>query len=89
VRCAQAGCHFDRGDTVAGLSPWWRVKGSWQWGAQLALASLALVIASSALALAVRERRAAGRVLTLGRVAYGVWALLVFLIPAAWEIFVI
>jgi hypothetical protein len=89
VRCRQAGCHFRRGDTVAGIAPWWRIKESWQWGAQLALASVGLLIASAALALAVREKRAARPVVTLARLAYGVWAVVVFVIPAAWEIFVI
>jgi hypothetical protein len=89
VRCTQAGCHFGKGDTVAGLAPWWRIKGAWQWGAQLALASVALLIASAALALAVREKRAAAPVVTLARLAYGVWTIVVFVIPAAWEIFVI
>ena len=89
VRCTQAGCHFRRGDTVAGLAPWWRIKGSWQWGAQLALASVGLLISSAALALAVRESRAAGPAVSLARLAYGVWAVVVFFIPAAWEIFVI
>ena len=89
VRCTHAGCHFDPGDRVAGIYPWWRVHDAWQWGAQLALASLGLVIASLALALAVREKRAARPAVTLARVAYGVWALVAFVIPAAWELLVI
>lgn len=89
VRCRQAGCHFHRGDMVAGISPWWRIKEAWQWGAQLALAGVGLLIASAALALAVREKRASRRVVALARLAYGVWAVVVFLIPAAWELFII
>lgn len=89
VRCAEAACRVGPADDVAGIAPWWRDNSSWQWGAQLALASVSLVVACAALALAARERRSAGRVQTLARVAYVVWVLGVFVVPAAWEIFVI
>jgi hypothetical protein len=89
IRCAEAGCRFDAGDTVAGLEPWWRRNSSWQWGGQLALAGVGLLLASIALTLAARERRATGRAVTLARVAVFLWAAIVFVIPAAWEIFVI
>jgi hypothetical protein len=69
--------------------PWWRIKGSWQWGAQLTLASLGFALAALALAMAARERRRAGRAVNAARLAFGLWILLVFAIPALWEIFAI
>ena len=42
-----------------------------------------------ALALAARQRGAARRVLLIARVIYAVWALVAFLLPAAWELLVI
>ena len=89
VRCAEAGCHYDSTDTVAGLPPWWRQNDAWQWGGQLALAAVALALSSAALALAVREQRVARRAVTLARVAVGLWVVIVFAIPAAWELLVI
>jgi hypothetical protein len=91
VRCADSdsGCGYDSGDTFAGFSPWWRTDDAWQWGAQLALAGVALVLASLALFLAVRKRRAAGRAVAVARVAVFIWALVAFLIPALWEIVLI
>ena len=86
VRCAESGCVIQPDDTVAGLHPWWRANDSWQWGAQLALAGVALVLASLALFLAVRRRRAAGRAVTLARIAVFTWVMVAFAIPALWEI---
>lgn len=86
VRCAETGCRVRRQDAVGGLYPWWRQENSWQWGGQLALASVALVLASLALALAARRRRSAKKAVILARVAVVLWALVVFLIPAGWEI---
>jgi hypothetical protein len=89
VRCTQSGCNVRPDYAVAGIAPWWRIKGSWQWGAQLALASVGFALASVALAMAARERRRAGRAVNAARLTYALWAVLVFLIPAVWEIFVI
>jgi len=89
VRCAEARCHFAGGDTVAGLEPWWRINGSWLWGAQLALAGLGLALASVAFALAARERKGARRALIVARVAVVLWTLVVFFVPGAWELLVI
>ena len=89
VRCTQAGCGLRDGYELAGLEPWWRVYDAWQWGAQLGLASAGLMLGAVALALAVRERPAARRMLTLARVAYFSWAILAFLVPALWELLVI
>ena len=89
VRCTQSGCNVHPGDTFAGLEPWWRRKHSWQWGAQLALASAGLVTASIALALAARDRPNARKALISARAFYAAWAAVAFVIPAAWEIFII
>jgi hypothetical protein len=89
VRCADAGCGFDSSDTVGGFAPWWRQNDSWQWGGQLALAGVGLVLSSIAFALAARGRRSAGRAVSVARVAVGLWALVIFLLPGLWEIFVI
>ena len=75
--------------TVFGLEPWWRRKHSWQWSGQLILASIGLVTASVALALAARRRKNARNALIAARLFYGVWAVVVFVIPAIWEVFVI
>jgi hypothetical protein len=89
LRCSDLGCGLEPGDAIDGVYPWWRVEASWQWGAQLALASVGLMAGALALALAARQRRAARRVLRLARIAYFVWVLLAFVVPAAWELFVI
>ena len=89
IRCGEAGCVVRPGDAVAGISPWWRIDDAWQWGAQLTLAAVALVVSSLALAFAARESRAARPLLMAARLAYALWALLVFLVPMAWEIFAI
>jgi cytochrome c biogenesis factor len=89
VRCTQSGCNVRQDHAVGGVLPWWRIKGSWQWGAQLTLASVGFALAALALAMAARERRRAGRAVNVARLAFGLWALLVFVIPAAWEIFAI
>ena len=86
VRCEESGCGVAAEDTVAGLYPWWRTDDAWQWGAQLALAGVALVLASLALFLAVRRRRAAGRAVALARVAVFIWVLVAFAVPALWEV---
>jgi hypothetical protein len=89
VRCAEAGCEIQSDDSIAGLYPWWRTDDAWQWGAQLALAGIALVLASLALFLAVRRRRTAARAVAIARVAVFIWALVAFFIPALWEIVLI
>ena len=89
IRCSQSGCHVKPSYTVFGLEPWWRRKHSWQWGAQLTLASVGLVVASLSLALAARERPGARATLFAARFVYAAWALVAFVLPAAWEVFVI
>jgi hypothetical protein len=89
IRCGDTGCVVGIGDTVAGISPWWRIDRAWQWGGQLTLASAGLMISSLALAFAARESRAARPLLIAARAAYFIWILLVFAVPLAWEVFVI
>ena len=89
IRCTQYGCHFEPTDTVAGVDPWWRVKHSWEWGVQLALAAVGLATGSAALALATTKRRSARKVVNLARLLYLVWVIGVFAIPAAWELLAI
>lgn len=89
IRCSQSGCHVPKGSDVLGLEPWWRRKASWQWGGQLALASVGLVAAALALALAAREKRSARPALFVARLSYVAWAAVAFVIPALWELLVI
>lgn len=89
LRCTRSGCGVEPGDAVRGIDPWWRLEDSWQWGAQLALASVGLTAGAVALALAARQRRRAPRALLVARVVYVAWALLAFILPAAWELLAI
>ena len=89
IRCGDAGCVYRPGDEVAGVAPWWRIDAAWQWGAQLTLAAVALVVSSLALAFAARESRAARPLLGAARAAYFLWAALVFAVPLLWEVFAI
>jgi hypothetical protein len=89
VRCTQYGCDARPGETVAGLPTWWHARHTWEWGTQLALAAVGLAVGSAALALAARERRAARRVVNLARLAYALWVIGVFAMPAVWELFLI
>ncbi len=89
IRCGETACVIGPGDDVAGVDPWWRIDGAWQWGAQLALASVGLLVSSLALAAAARESRAARPLLFGARAAYFLWAVLVFAVPLVWEVFVI
>jgi hypothetical protein len=88
LRCRGQAC--TGADSAFGiLRTWWRRDASWEWGVQLALASIGLATASVALALSAAGRfRRARRPLLAARVAYGAWALLVFLPAAIYEVFV-
>ena len=88
LRCRSEGCH-DAGWAFGLFRTWWRRETAWEWGAQLALASIGLVAASIALAFSARGRfRRARTPLFAARLAYAVWAIVVFLPAAAYEVFV-
>ena len=57
LRCGGAGCRPGGGDGVAGLHHWWRAHDSWQWSAQLLVASAGLAVAAVALWLSARASR--------------------------------
>jgi hypothetical protein len=71
---------------LAGFYRWWHRHDSWQWSAQLTLAAVALALAAIAFALTARGHARARLVLWLARAAYVVWVVLVFAIPAAYEL---
>jgi hypothetical protein len=88
LRCRGPGCG-DTGWAFGFLRTWWRRDAAWEWGAQLALASVGLVAASIALALTASGRfKPARPPLVAARLAYAAWAVFVFLPAAAYEIFV-
>jgi hypothetical protein len=86
LRC---GHRCDRGDAPTGLASvhrWWHRHGSWQWSTQLTIAAVGLAVAALAFALAARRSRRARPPLWLARVLYGAWVVLVFAVPAAYEL---
>ena len=86
-RCGH-GCdrnpHYETG--LAGFYRWWHRHDSWQWSAQLTLAAAGLALAATAFALAARAHPRARVPLWGARVAYVVWGVLVFAVPAAYEL---
>ena len=70
----------------AGFYRWWHRHDSWQWSAQLTLAAVALALAATAFAFSARGHAQARLVLWAARVVYGVWVVLVFAVPAAYEV---
>jgi hypothetical protein len=87
LRCNGQGC-TDPGWAFGFVRTWWRRDSAWEWGAQLALASVGLVSASIALAFSARGRtRRARPPLIAARLAYLAWAVLVFAPAAAYEVF--
>jgi hypothetical protein len=88
LRCHGQGCR-DPGWAFGIVRTWWRRDTAWEWGAQLALASVGLVAGSIALAFSARGREDRARPpLLAARVAYFAWALIVFLPAATYEVFV-
>ena len=88
LRCQGHGC-TDPGWAFGFIRTWWRRETAWEWGAQLALASIGLVAASIALALSASGRiKRARPPLIAARLAYLAWAVLVFAPAAAYEVFV-
>ncbi|HKP92014.1 MAG TPA: hypothetical protein VJT75_18745 [Thermoleophilaceae bacterium] len=70
----------------AGFYRWWHRHDSWQWSAQLTLAAVGLALAAVAFALAARGHPRARVPLWGARVVYAVWVVLVFAVPAAYEL---
>jgi hypothetical protein len=86
-RCGHSCDRHPRYETgFAGFYRWWHRHDSWQWGAQLTLAAIGLAVAAVAFALTARAHPRARVVLWAARVAYVVWVVLVFAVPAAYEV---
>ena len=86
LRCGHSGCKKGAGGGFAGLDRWWRSASSWQWGAQLLVASLGLVAAAVAFWLSAHGSKRVRPPLWAARLLYLGWATLVFLMPAAYEL---
>jgi hypothetical protein len=86
IRCSGTSCRQGAGNGFAGLHRWWRSEHSWEWGAQLLVASIGLATASLAFWLSARGSKHARPPLWMARFLYVVWALFVFLVPAIYEI---
>jgi len=71
---------------LAGFYRWWHRGDSWQWSAQLTVAAIGLALAAAAFALAARGHPRARAALWTARVVYVVWVVLVFVVPAAYEL---
>ena len=84
-RCGRR-CERDAGSGFAGLHNWWHGHGSWQWSAQLTIAAVALACGALAFALAARESRYARVPLWAARLLYVAWTIVVFAMPAVYEL---
>jgi hypothetical protein len=84
-RCGHR-CEDGAGGGFAGLHHWWRARASWQWSAQLTIAAAGLAAASLAFALAARGSGRARGPLWAARLRYLAWAVVVFAMPAAYEL---
>jgi hypothetical protein len=87
LRC---GHRCDMGDAPTGLASvhrWWHRHESWQWEAQLTVAAVGLAVGALAFALAARRGRRARVPLWGARLLYLAWLVLVFVLPAAYELF--
>jgi hypothetical protein len=86
-RCGHGCDRHPRYETgFAGFYRWWHRHDSWQWSAQLTLAAVALALAATAFALTARAHPRARVALWSARVAYVVWVVLVFAVPAGYEL---
>jgi cytochrome bd-type quinol oxidase subunit 2 len=86
LRC---GHRCDRGAAPSGIASfhrWWHRHDSWQWSTQLTIAAVGLAIAALAFAMAARRRPRARTPLWVARFVYAGWVVLVFAIPAAYEV---
>jgi hypothetical protein len=86
LRCDRIGCRHRSGRGFAELDDWWRARSSWQWGAQLLLASVALSVAAAAFWLSVGERRGTRPAVWAARALYAAWVVLVFVLPVAYGV---
>ena len=70
----------------AGFYRWWHRHDSWQWSWQLIVAAAGLALAAVAFAMTARRHPRARAVLWTARAVYAVWVVLVFAVPAAYEL---
>ena len=85
LRCGNSGCRKGAGEGWLEWDRWWRDDSTWQWGGQLLLAALGLAAAALAFWLGARGRGSRAP-LVAAWVLYGLWVLLVFAAPAAYEL---
>lgn len=81
LRCSSPACRVRSHAMAIALFPSWYHRHAWQWGTQLALASVGLLLGSLALALAARQWRGARLALSAAGALYALWAALVFALP--------
>ncbi|MBV9213039.1 MAG: hypothetical protein JOZ25_05255 [Actinobacteria bacterium] len=86
IRCNGTACRSGAGGGPAELARWWRSESTWEWGAQLFLASVGLAAASAAFWLSARASNRSRSTLWAARVLYLLWALFVVVVPGAWEL---
>jgi hypothetical protein len=86
IRCGHR-CEGGGDEGFGGFHRWWHRDHSWQWGVQLTIAAAGLAFAALAFAMAARRRRRARAPLWVARIVYAAWVVLVFAVPAAYELF--
>jgi hypothetical protein len=86
LRCERSSCVRGAGGGLAGLDRWWRAHDSWQWGAQLLIASMALAVAALAFWLSARASRRARPPLWFARLLYAAWFAVVLVSPAVYAL---
>jgi len=86
IRCPGTGCRVGAGSGPAGLDRGWHSDSTWEWGAQLLVASLGLIASAIAFWLSARASRWARVPLWAARLFYVVWIVFVFMVPAAYEL---
>ena len=86
-RCGHGCDRHPRYETgLAGFYRWWHRHDSWQWSWQLIVAATGLALAATAFGLAARAHPRARTPLWAARAVYLVWVVLVFAVPAAYEL---
>ncbi len=86
IRCTGTGCRAGAGSGLFELDRWWHSESTWEWGAQLLVASVGLIASSLAFWLSARANRWARPPLWAARLLYFTWAVFVFVVPAAYEL---